>query len=68
MAVHDYKTHGVNFDYMDVQTVWNDRRDPHANPLSTLPRREGARPSPSQLHDMVEKIYRGKPSGRVGDE
>jgi hypothetical protein len=67
--VHDYPTHGVNVEYMDLQTLWNDRREPHANPLSSSPRREGARaPSASALGGMVEQIYRGQPTHRAGDE
>lgn len=67
--VQDYKTHGVDVDYMDVQTLWNDRRDPHANPLSSSPRREGGRASgPSALGGLVNQIYRGQPSHRAGDE
>jgi hypothetical protein len=60
---HDYPTHGVNVDYMDVQTIWNDRRDPHANPLSSEPRRTGRAPRPSDLGGMVEKIFRGTATG-----
>jgi hypothetical protein len=66
--IHDYKTHGTNVDYMDVQTLWNDRRDPHANPLSTSPRRQEARCKPGQLGGMIEQIYRGQPTHRAGDE
>jgi len=64
----DYKTHGVNIEYMDVDTLWNERRDPHQNPLSSSPRREHPRPSPSQLGGLVEQIYRGQPTHRAGDE
>lgn len=56
--VKPLKTKGVPVDYMDVQTLWNDRRDPHANPLSSSPRRENPRPNPSQLGGMVEQIFR----------
>jgi hypothetical protein len=48
-------------DYMDLQTLWNDRRDPHANPMSSSPRREDARLSPGGLSQMVEQIYRPSP-------
>jgi hypothetical protein len=52
----------VPVEYMDVQTLWNDRRDPHANPLSTNPRRMYDRaPSPSGLGSMVEQVYRPSP-------
>lgn len=47
--------------YMDVQTLWNDRRDPHASPLSSAPRRSDARGAPSNLHHMISEIFRGKP-------
>jgi hypothetical protein len=48
--------------YMDLQTLWNDRRDPHANPMGSSPRREGGRASvPSGLHKLVNQIYRGAP-------
>jgi hypothetical protein len=57
--VHDYPTHGVPVDYMDVQTIWNDRRESHINPLSSPPRREYDRaPGPSALGGMVDQIYR----------
>lgn len=59
--MHDYPTHGVDVPYMDIQTLWNDRREPHASPLSTSPRREAPRGGPSQLGGLVEKIYRGRP-------
>jgi hypothetical protein len=67
--VHDYPTHGVNVEYMDVQTLWNDRRDPHASPLSTSPRREGGRaPKMSDLGQAIDGVYRGNPTHRAGDE
>lgn len=44
--------------YMDLQTLWNDRRDPHASPLSSSPRRMVARTGPGALGKMVEEIYR----------
>jgi hypothetical protein len=67
--VHDYRTHGTNVEYMDLQTLWNDRRDPHASPLSSSPRREEARaPKPSQLGGLVDQIYRGQPTHTAGDE
>ena len=53
------KTKGVPVEYMDVGTLWNDRRDPHANPMSSSPRREGGRaPGPGQLQGLVNQIYR----------
>jgi hypothetical protein len=67
--VQPLRTKGVPVEYMDVQTLWNDRRDPHANPLSTSPRREEARASgPSALGGLVNQIYRGTPTHRAGDE
>jgi hypothetical protein len=62
------RTKGVPVEYMDLNTLWNDRRDPHANPLSSSPRRESARPGPSALGGLVHQIYRGTPSHTVGDE
>jgi hypothetical protein len=51
--------------YMDLQTLWNDRRDPHASPLASSPRREEARgKGGSGLASAVEGIFR---SG-VGDD
>lgn len=49
--------------YMSIQELWNDRRDPHANPLASSPRREEpAGASPAKLGGMVNSIYRpGKP-------
>ena len=56
------KTKGVPVEYMDLQTLWNDRRDPHANPMSSSPRREeGRAPKPSGLGATVEKIFSGPP-------
>ena len=52
-----------NPEYMDLQTLWNDRRDPHASPLSSSPRRMYARAGKSSLGDTINSIYR--PS--VGD-
>ena len=66
--VQPLKTKGVPIDYMDVQTIWNDRRDPHANPMSTSPRREGRAPSMSDLGKSIEGVYRGQPTHRAGDE
>jgi hypothetical protein len=60
--VQPLKTKGVPVDYMDLQTLWNDRRDPHASPLSSSPRREGGRaPKASDLGGLVDQIYRGRP-------
>jgi len=56
--MQDYKVKGVPIDYMDIETLWNDRRDPHANPLSSSPRREGRAPAPSGLSSTLEQIYR----------
>lgn len=67
--VRPLKTKGVPIDYMDIDTLWNDRRDPHANPLSSDPKRMHGRASgPSALGGMVEQIYRGSPTHRAGDE
>lgn len=57
------KVKGVPVPYMSVQDLWNDRRDPHANPMSSSPRREGGRASgPSQLGGLVHQIFHpGKP-------
>jgi hypothetical protein len=55
--------------YVDLESVFNDRRDPHANPLSSSPRRMYARaPGPSALGGLVEQVYRGQPTHRAGDE
>jgi hypothetical protein len=63
------KVKGVPVEYMDVQTLWNDRRDPHANPLSSSPRRENGRaPSMSDLGKAIEGVYRGQPTHKAGDE
>jgi hypothetical protein len=60
--VQPLKTKGVPVEYMDLQTLWNDRRDPHASPLSSSPRREGGRAAgPSALGGLVDQIYRGQP-------
>jgi hypothetical protein len=49
--------------YMDVQTLWNDRRDPHANPMSSSPRRtEGkVNPKAAGLDDLLHFLYRPEP-------
>lgn len=47
--------------YMDLQTLWNDRRDPHASPLASSPRRSEARGGTSGLAKAVEGVYRGTP-------
>jgi hypothetical protein len=63
------KVKGVPVEYMDVDQCWNDRRDPHANPMSSSPRRMYDRaPSPSALGGLVEQIYRKAPTHRAGDE
>lgn len=43
--------------YMDLQTLWSDRRAPHDNPFGSLPRRSIARGAPGNLHHMVDEIY-----------
>jgi hypothetical protein len=45
---------------MDVQTLWNDRRDPHANPMSQDPRRMQARPDTGTpaLNNLLHFLYR----------
>jgi hypothetical protein len=63
MADNNY-IQNVPVDYMDIKTLWNDRRDPHASPLSSSPRRETARGNASSLGGLVEQIYRPG----VGDE
>jgi hypothetical protein len=62
------KVKGVPVDYMDIQTLWNDRRDPHANPVSSSPRRTVPRQGPGKLQPMIDQIYRGQPTHTVGDE
>jgi hypothetical protein len=62
------KTKGVPVEYMDLQTLWNDRRDPHANPMSSSPRRMEARCHPGNLGGLVDQIYSGPPSGRDVDD
>jgi hypothetical protein len=53
------KTKGVPVPYMDIDTIWNDRRVSHFNPLSGSPRREYDKaPSPSALGGLVDQIYR----------
>lgn len=47
--------------YMDLQTLWNDRRDPHANPLASSPRRSEARGKGGDLGKALEGVYRGTP-------
>jgi hypothetical protein len=56
-----YKAHSQNvpIPYMDLQTLWNDRRHPHDNPLGSSPRREDGRaPAPSGLGATIDAIYR----------
>lgn len=48
----------VPIEYMDLQTLWNDRRDPHASPLASSPRRMYARAEKSSLGDTVNAVYR----------
>jgi len=63
------KVKGVPVEYMDIDTLWNDRRDPHANPMSSDPKRMyGRAAGPSALGGMVEQVYRGQPTHRAGDE
>ena len=53
----------VPVEYMDLQTLWNDRRDPHANPMSSSPRREEARAGGDKggLAKAVDGIFRSEP-------
>jgi hypothetical protein len=52
----------VPFKYMDLQTLWNDRRDPHANPMSSSPRRMAARESGGNgLAKAVEGLFHPSP-------
>jgi len=63
-AKNPTKTKGVPIEYMDVDTLWSDRRDPHASPLSSSPRRMyGRAPSMSDLGQSIEGVYRGTPTG-----
>jgi hypothetical protein len=55
----------VPVEYMDINTLWNDRRDPHANPMSSSPRREGTEGGNGGLGKLVDFVYRGKP--RAGE-
>lgn len=65
----EQKTKGVTFDYVRPQEVFNDRRDPHANPMSSEPRRMYARaPGASALGGMIDQIYRPHPTHTAGDE
>jgi hypothetical protein len=59
----DHFIQNVPVPYMDLQTLWNDRRDPHANPMSTSPRREEARTGKgdSGLGKAVEGIFHPSP-------
>jgi hypothetical protein len=50
--------------YMDLQTLWNDRRDPHASPLASSPRRSEARAGVGGLHHLVNEIYDRSWQGR----
>jgi len=47
--------------YMDLQTLWNDRRDPHASPLASSPRRSEARGKHGGLTKALAGLYRGTP-------
>jgi hypothetical protein len=60
----DHFIQNVPVEYMDLQTLWSDRRDPHANPMSSSPRRETARAGASSLGKAIEGVYRPG----VGDE
>ena len=66
--IQPLKTKGVPVEYLSLNDVWNDRRDPHANPTSSAPRRQEARCHPGELSGLVEQIYRGQPTHRAGDE
>ena len=58
----DHFIQNVPVEYMDLQTLWNDRRDPHASPLSTSPRREAARgKGGGGLAKAVEGIFHPSP-------
>lgn len=61
-GIKPLKTKGVPIDYMDIQTLWNDRRTSHINPLASPPRREEARcPRPHDLPGLVDAVYRSGP-------
>lgn len=63
------KTKGVPVDSLTIQELWNDRRDPHANPLSSEPRRSYSRaPKVGDLGGMIDQIYRSHPTHTAGDE
>jgi hypothetical protein len=47
----------VPVEYMDVQSLWNDRRDPHANPMSKSPRREEPRGKSNGMAKAVEDLF-----------
>jgi len=53
----------VPVEYMDLQTLWSDRRDPHANPLSSgsSGRREEARSKGGGLAKAVEGLFHPSP-------
>jgi len=52
--------------YMDVNTLWSDRREPHANPLSTEPRRSIPRPTDAskELTPLLSFLYHPGTTGR----
>lgn len=45
--------------YLSINEIWNDRRDPHANPLSSDPRRmdSGLSAETSGLASTINFIY-----------
>jgi hypothetical protein len=49
----------INPEYINLNELWNDRRSPHANPLSTDPRRTAARSSATNsLDSLLHFLYR----------
>lgn len=56
--------------YMDVQTLWNDRRNPHDNPLASIPRRGDPRGAAngSKLQDAVDGVYEGSTRPKDPDD
>jgi hypothetical protein len=67
--IRPLRTKGVPVDYVRPEDIFSDRRDPHASPLSSSPRRMYPRaPGASTLGQTVEAVYRGQPTHRAGDE
>lgn len=50
-----------NPEYLSLQELWNDRRDPHANPLSKAPRREKPRMTGKSVSQYLGDVYRPGP-------